>query len=247
MNTVEALMILTGALLPVVFTVSGNWARTARDVSEVVSVHFHELSHAFTAHLVGGSASKIRVDSPKSVVVEGQRFRHSAHGITHFSAPIGLPTILVGMAGYVGPSLFAVLLALLWIGFGPSIASIVGLIVLVFFFFKSRGLATFGVNIVSALAFAPGAFAYQSGDPTLLALSNLFLATLISTLIVTGFQSAVQIAGNLRAGNGEGDSDHEALRDATRLPVPFWSWFFILSTVLIPLAGIGMPLYSIIF
>ncbi|MGH3171776.1 MAG: M50 family metallopeptidase [Trebonia sp.] len=164
----------------------------------------HEAAHALLAIFLGFSVAEIVLD------------RHS-NGVTRVIAGEGLRLVLVGIAGYLGPSVFGLAAArLISLGYPVTVIwlTVVLLVLLMFLISRSFGL----LSVPIAIAVLIGILRYAHGRP------EVFIAYgLAWLLLLSGVR--VAIADGIKA------EDAHSLRRSTHLPRALWALIWLAGTV----------------
>lgn len=160
----------------------------------------HEGAHALLAIFLGFSVAEIVLDK-------------RSHGKTTVIAGEGLRLILVGVAGYLGPSVFGLAAARL-ISFGYPVAviwlTVVMLVAMVFLIARSFG----WISVPIAIAVLIGILRYAHGKP------EVFIAYGLAWLMLL---SGVRVA--IVDGIKADDAHH--LRASTHLPRVLWAMIWL--------------------
>jgi hypothetical protein len=204
-----ALIVLCGLLA---LLVVGVWPLTRY----VVTIA-HEGGHAITGAIRGRSVRSIAIYA-------------NGDGLTEFGKPA---TALMALSGYLGPSVFGLLGALM-VGRVPGIAVLV--IALVFLVLMLLQANTF-VGIVAALASGGILYAATRASSTT---QTVAAYTLVWFLLIGGFWRVVERNAQRRGGAEVGDA--VALRGMTHLPAGLWMGVWWLLTLGALVLGAGLML-----
>jgi hypothetical protein len=214
---------LVALLLTVLLGVAAEGARTVA----------HEGGHAMMVVLLGGAIGEVRVN-------RGGGGWTLHHGVT------GLSRLVVTLAGYLGPSLFGLLAALLLTAAEPAAVLWASLVLLVLLLITVRGVFGWTVVLGAGALFYLGARYGSEWAQTMLAFTWTWF------LLIGGVQDAVglsRIRGTIRSRGGKDtDSDAAALRAMTFIPAALWVGVFLVGTIAALLIGasllIGSPVPS---
>lgn len=185
--------------------------------------------HAITAAHEGGHAL---VGGSFGFSIKSLKLNRNQSGVTEFVKTGGAGAILVGLAGYLGPSLFglggAVLLAggravaVLWI----SVVFLVFELLLVRNVFGFLSVVVTGVLLFALLRWAP------------LWVEVFFGYVWVWFLLIGGVRQ-IPVLHNVRKTTKPADrkTDADVLAKLTKIPAPLWTGLFAVGTVLALLAG----------
>jgi hypothetical protein len=177
----------------------------------------HEGAHALLAFFLGFSIAEIALD------------RHS-NGKTKVIAEEGLRLILVGIVGYLGPSLFGLLAAkIISMGYPLAVIWLTLILLMVMMFLIARSFGFISVPIAIAVLYVLLRYAYGRPD--------VFIAYALTWfLLLSGVR--VAIVEGIRA------EDAKDLRKATHLPRILWAAIWLAGSVGALLVGGKLLVYG---
>lgn len=174
----------------------------------------HEGAHALTASAMGGKVKSIKISK--------------GGGVTGFTSAGPMGEFLTFLAGYLGPSVFGLMSAVLLAGDNVVAVLWVSLVLLFLALLRARNLLA-GVGILITGGVFGVVLAYASPGAQLF-----FTHTWTWFLLFGGFID-VLVLQHLREKDVDTSSDAYHLRRLSLLPASLWSGFFWLAT----LAAIG--------
>ncbi len=189
------------------------------EIAQAVTVA-HEGGHALVAALMGGKVHAITLNPV------------GGGGATVSSGLGWLGQLLVGLAGYLGPSLFGLLgAAMLSSGNSESVLWVSVLLLAIMIFFVGNIRAFTQVVVLGAVIFMVAR--YASADV------QTFTALIwVWWLLIGAVVGALRLGALLITGEARG-SDAHGMRRLTWIPATLWVGFFILATVAALIAGTG--------
>lgn len=176
----------------------------------------HEGGHAMFASGTGGRVHSVKLE-------------RTGDGVTRSADASKTAGIFVSLAGYLGPSLFGLLGALL-LSQGKTVAVL--WLTLAFLVLMLLQIA----NVFGFLSvIATGAVVYLVARYASSGVQTVFAYTWIWFLLMGGTKSVVELHAARRVGSRTGKpdkgSDAVVLRQSTRVPAPLWVGFFFLATL----------------
>jgi hypothetical protein len=176
----------------------------------------HEGGHAVFASGTGGKVHSVKLE-------------RSGGGATRSADASKTAGVFVSLAGYLGPSLFGLLGALLlsqskitavlWL----TLAFLVLMLLQIANFFGFLSVVATGVVVYLVTRYAP------SGVQTVFAYTWIWFLLMGGTKAVVELQAARTTAR--KAGKPDKESDAFQLRESTKVPAPLWVGFFFLATL----------------
>lgn len=234
--------IALSALLPLLLFFNKGRFSLAAHVVDLVSTFWHEMSHAITASLLYGEVDSIRLVPGKTVRhVEGREsfvYAISSSGVTNYRTyGGGLRTFAIVGAGYAGPTILSLAMAITWSTFGLHLFGVIWSIILLLFFLVSRGITAILINLVSLLFVAASIAPDTLPVPFIEHLRYMLPTILISTLLLYGFKDALANFKSMREIKrgivpGTGDSDNEKMEEMTRISASFWALTYVVLSMI---------------
>jgi hypothetical protein len=185
----------------------------------------HEGGHAFTASMMGGAVDSIEIY---------RRNDPRGRGVTFFRAG-PFATFLAALAGYLGPSVFGLVGALLLTKGQVKAVLWLSLVFLLLALLQSGNLLGF-VSTISTGALIGAVLRYASEGQQLF-----FTYTWIWFLLIGGWGHVLLLQAGRRSGPDNG-SDAYQLRKMTFLPASLWSGLFWLGSLAALIYGAGILL-----
>jgi hypothetical protein len=218
----QSLMLVVGTAVLALVALLTLWPIVGHSVTAA-----HEGGHALIGSLVGGTVKSVTLNRDNS-------------GLTAVAGPGGLGIVLVALAGYLGPSLFGLLGALL-LTQGQSTAvlwlSVAFLVILLF-----QVVNLFGFLVV----IATGAAMVMVMRTDSAAVQTVFAYTWIWFLLFGGFRDVLGLRRlrqkAKRKGGRDESSDAFGLRKLTYLPAGLWMAVFWLGSLTALVFGAAMLL-----
>jgi glucose-6-phosphate-specific signal transduction histidine kinase len=204
------LIVLTGLLALVIVTVSWPVIRFSISIA-------HEGGHALFASVLGGTVKSVHL-------------AHRKNGnLTTYSGTSGLATFVTTMMGYLSPSMFGLIGALLLVHGATRAVLWLSLLFLAILLLQVAHLR--GALIVVAVGAVIFLFARYGSDGA----QTVFAFTWIWFLLIGGFRHVVYYLGVRRAAKEskkpDKSSDGYRLKEQTHIPAPLWVGFFWLATL----------------
>jgi hypothetical protein len=176
----------------------------------------HEGGHAMFASGTGGKVNSVKL-------------KRTGQGLTSVNYTGGTAKFFIALAGYLGPSLFGLLGALLlsqgkttavlWL----TLAFLLLMLLQVANFFGFLSVVATGAVIYLVVRYA------SSGVQTVFAYTWIWFLLLGGTKAVVGLHAFRKAAS--KAGKPDKESDAVMLRQSTNVPAPMWVGFFFLTTL----------------
>jgi hypothetical protein len=214
------LSVLTG-LLALVIVLLGWWG-----VRHSITAA-HEGGHALFASLLGGTVESVHIAHPKK------------GSVTAWKGSGGTIKFVVALAGYLSPSLFGLLGALLLAHGATKGVLWISLVFLAILLLQIRHLR--GALIVLATGAVIFLVARNASDRA----QTVFAFTWVWFLLIGGFRHVVgyvQERGKVTKKNPDDSSDGYQLRKMTYIPTSLWVGFFWLATLAALVLGAGILL-----
>jgi len=176
----------------------------------------HEGGHAIVGSVLGGRIGSIRMD-------------HRGNGVTLIASLGWFGSLLTGLAGYIGPSIFGIAGAALLAKHQVATVLWISVALLVLALLRARGLFTLLFTVFIASLFFVVARYASAGQ------QEFFAYTWVWILLLGGFRDVVQLQVLRRDNSNAGDVG--ILRSLTKLPGSLWGALFWLVTLVALIYG----------